>query len=258
MCGRALALVLVTTITPLGAADAAPSPPKLRATVRQTGVVTLRWTFRGTTDTQTTMRVERAMDAGDFAPLATVSAPRRRQTWLDASPPAGTVHYRVEVVSDAGTSGWSNVASVEVAGAPVPGSGAGGPPLAEGQHECPADTVEQVVALVNAARADHGIRALAADTRLARAARAHTIAMAASRNLSHDGWLDHIRAAGYAGGLLGENIAYGYPSASAVVRGWLGSSGHRANILNGGFVDTGVGCVVDPGGRLWWTEDFGG
>ena len=30
----------------------------------------------------------------------------------------------------------------------------------------------------------------------------------------------------------GENIAYGYSSAAAVMQGWLNSSGHRANLEN--------------------------
>jgi uncharacterized protein YkwD len=40
---------------------------------------------------------------------------------------------------------------------------------------------------------------------------------------------------------LGENIADDSPSPQAVVTGWMGSSGHRANILNGDYWETGVG-----------------
>jgi uncharacterized protein YkwD len=36
------------------------------------------------------------------------------------------------------------------------------------------------------------------------------------------------------------------------------SSGHRANILSSSYRHSGVGCVMDSRGRLWWTHDFGG
>jgi uncharacterized protein YkwD len=38
--------------------------------------------------------------------------------------------------------------------------------------------------------------------------------------------------------------------------GWMGSSGHRANLLNG-YVETGVGCIKTSSGRIYWTHDFG-
>ena len=43
----------------------------------------------------------------------------------------------------------------------------------------------------------------------------------------------------------GENIAMGYPTAEAVVDGWMNSEGHRANILNASFTEIGVGYVAD-------------
>lgn len=55
----------------------------------------------------------------------------------------------------------------------------------------------------------------------------------------------------------GENIAYGYASPEAVMDGWMHSSGHRANILNGNFEYIGVG-VVSEGGMLYWTQVFTG
>lgn len=263
MRGRMLGFLLLATVAMVGSADAAPDAPTVRASVHAGGV-SLRWTFRGTvTPAQTTMHVERAAGNAGFAPLTVVAAPRHRQTWIDAHPPVGAVQYRLQVVSDTGTSTWSNVAAVDIAGTPPPGPGpgpgpSGGPPLGPGQQECPAGAVDDVLTLVNGARSNNGVPPLANDSRLAHAARAHTIAMASSQNLTHDGWTNYIQAAGYSGRLLGENIAYGYPTASIVVRGWLGSSGHRANILDGGFTDSGVGCVVDPRGRVWWTQDFGG
>ena len=39
----------------------------------------------------------------------------------------------------------------------------------------------------------------------------------------------------------GENVAMGYPSPRSVVRAWMRSAGHRANILNPAFRHVGVG-----------------
>ncbi len=51
---------------------------------------------------------------------------------------------------------------------------------------------------------------------------------------------------------VAENVATAsggtQPSATALaqlmVEGWMNSPPHRANILNGGFTDTGVGCTT--------------
>lgn len=57
--------------------------------------------------------------------------------------------------------------------------------------------------------------------------------------------------------MVGENIAYGYPSAKAVVRGWMKSPGHRANILRRGYRLLGVGMARDKNGRPWASQVFG-
>jgi len=56
----------------------------------------------------------------------------------------------------------------------------------------------------------------------------------------------------------GENVAYGYGSASAVVAGWMNSSGHRANILNGAFTMMGACSSTSSTGRVYWVQQFGG
>ncbi|BDV31302.1 CAP domain-containing protein [Microbacterium terricola] len=50
----------------------------------------------------------------------------------------------------------------------------------------------------------------------------------------------------------GENIAAGYPTASSVMRAWMNSSGHRANILGKSYRGVGVGYVHGgPYGHYW-------
>ena len=47
---------------------------------------------------------------------------------------------------------------------------------------------------------------------------------------------------------MGENIAYGYPTAAAVVQGWLNSAGHRGNIEYGGYVVSGISAAATLNG----------
>jgi uncharacterized protein YkwD len=123
-------------------------------------------------------------------------------------------------------------------------------------HQCPASASRSVVARANAARRRAHLGALVADPRLTRAAYGRASAMAAQRRLSHSGWEPVVRGADAPDGSVGENIAYNYPTAEAVMRGWLSSSGHRANILQPAFHRIGVGCIVDAAGARWWTQDF--
>src|SRR5690606_20447648 len=73
------------------------------------------------------------------------------------------------------------------------------------------------------------------------AARAHSEDMARLDYFAHtslDGrtFMDRIDASGYSGsGPYGENIGAGYGSPSAVVSGWMGSTGHCENIMKAGF-----------------------
>lgn len=119
----------------------------------------------------------------------------------------------------------------------------------------------EVVSLTNAERSRAGCPALRAESRLTRAAQAHTEGMAARGVLDHNSPEgspgDRIKAAGYRASAWAENIASGQSSASAVVDGWMRSAGHRANILNCGLRDIGVGFAKGRNGTLYWTQDFG-
>jgi hypothetical protein len=84
-----------------------------------------------------------------------------------------------------------------------------------------------------------------------------------SNDMRQDGYFDHDSNDGtswdrrihryYSGGMIGENIAYGYSSPyDAVIRGWMCSSGHRANIMNAGYNELGAGVS-----GTYYTQDFG-
>jgi uncharacterized protein YkwD len=132
------------------------------------------------------------------------------------------------------------------------------PPRTSTQPPAPAGHTDQVVALVNAERADAGCPALVVDARLVAAAQGHSTDMAVNDYFSHtsqDGrtFADRIRAAGYPSPAA-ENIAAGQRSAAEVMRAWMNSSGHRANILNCDLKAIGVGLDT----RGWyWTQNFG-
>ncbi|MFB4303051.1 CAP domain-containing protein [Actinomadura sp. NTSP31] len=118
----------------------------------------------------------------------------------------------------------------------------------------------QVVTLVNAERAKHGCRALTVNSKLARAAQGHSADMHARNFFEHtnpDGKDpgDRITAAGYRWSSYGENIAKGQSTPASVMQAWMNSAGHRANILNCGYKEIGVGVVLSGG--PFWTQDFG-
>lgn len=118
----------------------------------------------------------------------------------------------------------------------------------------------EAVRLTNVQRAQHGCTALRVDTRLRTAARLHSADMRDRNYFDHnsqDGrspW-DRIKAAGYTTPGA-ENIAKGYPTAAAVIQGWMNSPGHRENILNCKLKAVGIGVAYGSGGP-WWTQDFG-
>ena len=61
-------------------------------------------------------------------------------------------------------------------------------------------------------------------------------------------------------GTLGENILVGPPGyqIADMEAAWMGSPGHRANILSPNFNVVGVAFVSGPDGRIWVTVNFGG
>jgi uncharacterized protein YkwD len=104
-----------------------------------------------------------------------------------------------------------------------------------------------LLAEMNRVRAAHGVPPLHVDWRLQRAARSHSAAMIARDFFSHGDFSGRISAARARGPRFGENLGWGsgaYASAGAIVRGWLESPPHRANLLRRGFVRVGVAAPV--------------
>lgn len=119
----------------------------------------------------------------------------------------------------------------------------------------------EVLRIVNQERAKAGCGPLTANNQLANAAQGHSADMAANDYFSHtsrngDQMADRVDAAGYRWRSLGENIAKGQQTPASVMQAWMNSSGHRANILNCGFRNIGVGLAFD-GNSPVWTQNFG-
>ena len=128
---------------------------------------------------------------------------------------------------------------------------------------CPSSYKNEVFQRVNQARAGLGKWALKYNSQLEAAAQGHTNNMAKAQNLDHgtlEQMMARIRAAGFMGSPVGENIAYGQTTPSQVMTSWLNSQGHYENIMGikYNFNYIGIGCVKDRYGRYWWTQNFGG
>ncbi|GAA4822608.1 hypothetical protein GCM10025786_33090 [Nocardioides caeni] len=110
----------------------------------------------------------------------------------------------------------------------------------------------QILADTNAARAAEGKAPLAAMRTLDTVAQNWTQRMALSGTLAHNPSYWKQYPAGWSS--AGENVAMGYVPRN-VVSGWMGSEGHRANIL-GDFTHLGIGVVRTGNGTYWFTQNF--
>lgn len=91
---------------------------------------------------------------------------------------------------------------------------------------------------------------------LEKAAQNHSDDMDAHNKLDHTGSNgssagDRITAVGYSWTTYGENIAVGYPTEEAVIKGWLKSPGHCRNIMNAKVKEMGVATK-----GAYWTQVF--
>lgn len=131
--------------------------------------------------------------------------------------------------------------------------------------------------LLNQERTSRGLPAFATDGLLAQAAREHSEDMVRRAYFEHttpDGRTvqDRIRASGWASGAsasTGENIQWGLgakATPTAIVKAWMASPPHRADILRPAFTTIGIGIALGvpdvpnrgTGEGATYTTDFGG
>jgi len=120
------------------------------------------------------------------------------------------------------------------------------------------DLASAVIAITNGERAAAGLGPVTAHSALMTAALAHSEDQASMRRMTHTGSDgsnagQRIERAGYAWRTWAENVAMGYDTAASVMSGWMGSPGHRVNILNRSMVHIGVAVVTGGDGHRYWT-----
>jgi uncharacterized protein YkwD len=169
-------------------------------------------------------------------------------------------------VSSRVAAGLALAASLLLTASPAHAAGCRG---ADARGGSPAARGAAMRCLVSHARVAAGRPALRERSALDRAATAKAALIGRCRSFSHTPcgttMAGPMRRAGYARGCysVGENLAWVTSGATPrqVLKLWLASPAHRANLLNAGFRDTGIArrLVTLPGaGRVEvWVEDFG-
>ncbi|GIT90034.1 hypothetical protein JANAI62_04830 [Jannaschia pagri] len=112
------------------------------------------------------------------------------------------------------------------------------------------------LAFASQARVQAGLPPLRIAPALAQAAQVQANHMARVRRAGHDGpggsrLVDRLRAAGFAGCYVAENVAAGQRTGRAVVRAWMTSPPHRANILDPTLSHGAVARAEGRGGPYW-------
>jgi uncharacterized protein YkwD len=120
---------------------------------------------------------------------------------------------------------------------------------------------EELLILVNVERERADAPPLVLNEQLMTAAQGHALDMATNGRLSHAGsdgstMRSRIDATQYDWSNIGENVAFGQPTATAVMTAWMDSPGHRRNILNPAFTELGIGHAV-AADRPYWVQTFG-
>lgn len=144
--------------------------------------------------------------------------------------------------------------------APTPAQLAGA--ARSGSCAAPAAVEADVFARTNRHRAAAGLAPLRPDPALSAAAQAHACDMARRSSMTHVGGDGstlgtRLRRQGYAFATGAENIARGSPGPAEVVAIWMGSSGHRSNILNTRMSEAGLGLALGRDGRPYWAMVYG-
>ena len=120
-----------------------------------------------------------------------------------------------------------------------------------------------VIRYTNRMRRRNGLDTLKKSQLLTKAAQAHVDDMdAVGRYLGHESsdgreLRDRINQVGYEWSYIAENAASGQGSAKDVVKSWMNSTGHRANLLNKEISEIGVGYAIDDqSGATYWIQKF--
>ena len=172
---------------------------------------------------------------------------------------------RIRTARAAGRAGvlLALLAMLLAAGCVVPPAAPPTSPPGQGEAPPPQAWQVEMLASLNSLRAANGVGPLAGCATLDLAAQRHSEDQAAQAVMSHTGsdgstpW-ERMGRAGYLGWTAAaENIASGSRSVAGVIDAWMGSEGHRRNILDPTLVHLGLGLAYDAKGVTYWTQNFG-
>jgi len=116
----------------------------------------------------------------------------------------------------------------------------------------------QIMSLINEHRESVGLSPLNIINVISVEAEGHTDYMIGVGIPSHDNFasrhqnlVSKVKAKS-----VGENVAYGYSSAEAVVKAWIKSPGHKRTIENVDYTDFGISTKKDKDGKNYFTHIF--
>ena len=122
---------------------------------------------------------------------------------------------------------------------------------------------KRVVELVNVERQKAGLKPLVADPLLGKGAHAKSLDMVTAGYFGHTSPkygspFNMMKLFGVKYSAAGENIASGQRTPEAVVKAWMNSPGHRANIMSTKYGKIGVGYAYTAKGNYhhYWTQWF--
>lgn len=131
---------------------------------------------------------------------------------------------------------------------------------------------QSVLASINAVRAKAGCGPLKVNAKLMAAAKLQARNMAEKDFFGHRGkdgrgFASRVSGQGYKYRFAAENIAAGQPTPQRAVQAWLDSPGHRRNIMDCKFRETGIAMVYQADDRplrgqsgslrYYWVQVFG-
>lgn len=134
-------------------------------------------------------------------------------------------------------------------------------PTAPVENNDLSSTEKEVIRLVNIERSKAGLSPFETSNELSKVARIKSKDMADNKYFSHTSPtygspFDMMKHYNIKYNTAGENIAMGHLSAESVVKGWMNSPGHKANILNKNFNKIGVGAYTASNNTIYWTQMF--
>ncbi|OEH84176.1 hypothetical protein BHU72_12290 [Desulfuribacillus stibiiarsenatis] len=106
----------------------------------------------------------------------------------------------------------------------------------------------QILDLTNSIRVRHQLQPLVMNAKVSDVARGHARDMIQNNFFAHESpkngkLLNRFEKANIPFSMIAENIAAGQQDAIEAVEAWMNSEGHRINVLNGDYVELGVGVI---------------